>query len=109
MRDQSYAESKHELTGQEFLCHILFNSTYESTARLMPPDNQSASTLALMAGAAGDRLSWLASDALGLKSTGGLFIGILQSRTVQDRLVSRFDLRRVYGVSSWKDARERLA
>jgi len=88
---------------------FLLPPTYESTTRLMPPDNQSASTLALMAGAAGDKLSGLASDALGLKSTGGLFIGILQSRTVQDRLVSRFDLRRVYGVSSWKDAGERLA
>lgn len=87
---------------------FLLPPSYESTTRLMPPDNQSASTLALLAGAAGDKLSGLASDALGLKSTGGLFIGILQSRTVQDRLVSRFDLRRVYGVSSWKDARERL-
>jgi uncharacterized protein involved in exopolysaccharide biosynthesis len=88
---------------------FLLPPTYESTTRLMPPDNQSASTLALFASAAGDKLSGLASDALGLKSTGGLFIGILQSRTVQDRLVSRFDLRPVYGVSSWKDARERLA
>ena len=87
----------------------LLPSIYESTTRLMPPDNQSVSTLALMAGAAGDKLSGLASDALGLKSTGGLFIGMLQSRTVQDRLVSRFNLRQIYGVSSLKDARERLA
>jgi uncharacterized protein involved in exopolysaccharide biosynthesis len=88
---------------------FLIPPTYESTTRLMPPDNQSASSLALMASAAGDRLSGLASDALGLKSTGGLFIGMLQSWTVQDRLVSRFNLRQVYGLSSLKDARERLA
>jgi uncharacterized protein involved in exopolysaccharide biosynthesis len=88
---------------------FLLPSIYESTTRLMPPDNQSVSSLALMASAAGDKLSGLASDALGLKSTGGLFIGMLQSRTVQDRLVSRFNLRQIYGVSSFKDARERLA
>jgi uncharacterized protein involved in exopolysaccharide biosynthesis len=88
---------------------FLLPSIYESTTRLMPPDNQSVSTLALMASAAGDKLSGLASDALGLKSTGGLFIGMLQSRTVQDRLIFRFNLRQVYGVSSLKDARERLA
>ena len=88
---------------------LLVPPTYESSTRLMPPDNQSASTLALMAGAAGDKLSGLASDALGLKSTGGLFIGMLESHTVQDQLVSRFNLRSVYGVSSRKDARERLA
>jgi uncharacterized protein involved in exopolysaccharide biosynthesis len=88
---------------------FLLPPTYESTTRLMPPDNQSASTLALFASAAGDKVGGLASDALSLKTTGGLFMGILQSRTVQDRLVSRFDLRPVYGVSSWKDARERLA
>jgi len=88
---------------------FLLPSIYESTTRLMPPDNQSVSTLAMMASAAGDKLSGLASDALGLKSTGGLFIGMLQSRTVQDRLISRFNLRQVYGMSSLKDARERLA
>jgi uncharacterized protein involved in exopolysaccharide biosynthesis len=88
---------------------FLIPPTYESTTRLMPPDNQSASSLALMASAAGDKLSGLALDALGLKSTGGLFIGVLQSRTVQDRLISRFNLRQVYGVSTLKDARERLA
>jgi uncharacterized protein involved in exopolysaccharide biosynthesis len=89
---------------------FLLPPIYESTTRLMPPDNQSVSTLAMMASAAaGDKLSGLASDALGLKSTGGLFIGMLQSRTVQDRLISRFNLRQVYGMSALKDARERLA
>ncbi|HEY6388268.1 MAG TPA: Wzz/FepE/Etk N-terminal domain-containing protein [Candidatus Acidoferrum sp.] len=88
---------------------FLIPPAYESTTRLMPPDNQSASTLALMASAAGDKLGGLALDALGLKSTSGLFIGMLQCRTVQDRLISRFNLRQVYGVSSSKDAMERLA
>jgi uncharacterized protein involved in exopolysaccharide biosynthesis len=88
---------------------LLLPPVYESTTRLMPPDNQSASSLALMASGAGDKLGGLALDALGLKSTGALFIGMLQSWTVQDRLISRFNLLQVYGTSSSKDARERLA
>ena len=91
---------------------------YESTIRLMPPDNQSSSGMAMMAAFAGagtgtgkgpPRLNSLAGDLLGLSSSGDLFIGILRSRTVADRLVERFDLRRVYGDKYWQDARNALA
>ncbi len=81
---------------------------FESTVRLMPPDQQSTVSLAMLASKVDDRIGGLAADALGLKSSGALFIGILRSRTVEDRLVTRFDLRRVYGASLWKDARDRL-
>lgn len=93
---------------------------YESTTRLMPPDNQSSSGMAMMAafvgmgsgsgtskGPAG--LSSLAGDLLGIKNSGDLFIGILRSRTVADRLIERFDLRQVYGDKYWQDARNELA
>ncbi len=64
--------------------------------------------LALLAGKAGSGLGSLASDVLGLKSSGALFVGILESRTVQDDLISRFNLRKIYGVSRWEDARADL-
>jgi len=81
----------------------------------MPPD-QTNSGLALLATAAtaqassslGPGLGSAASDLLGLKSSGALFVGILTSRTVQNDLVDRFDLRQVYGVSLMKDARDDL-
>ena len=93
---------------------------YESTIRLMPPDSQSSSGMAMMAAFAGGgggagksgvppALSSLAGDFLGINSSGDLFIGILRSRTVADRLVDRFDLRRVYGNKYWQDARNALA
>jgi capsule polysaccharide export protein KpsE/RkpR len=53
-------------------------------------------------------LSLLASEALGMKSTGALFVGILRSQTVEDRLVDRFNLRKVYSVSYLQDARKKL-
>lgn len=84
---------------------------YESTTRLMPPDAQSGSGMAMMAALAGKGglgLSSMAGDLLGLKSSGALFIDILRSRTVEDRIINRFDLRKVYYDRYWEDARKDL-
>lgn len=43
-----------------------------------------------------------------MKSSGALFVDILGSRTVEDRLIERFDLRKVYGVRYMEDARKTL-
>jgi capsule polysaccharide export protein KpsE/RkpR len=91
---------------------FLIPKRYESTTRLMPPDTQSGSGMAMMAALAGKGgmgLSSLAGDLLGMKSSGALFIDILRSRTVEDRLIDRFDLRKVYSDRYWQDAREDLA
>lgn len=83
---------------------------YESTARLMPPDD-SSSSMALIAAAARSGLSagGLASNLLGLRSSGVLFIGIIESRTVQDHLITKFDLRNLYKHKLWIDTRKELA
>jgi len=86
--------------------------SYESTTRLMPPDSQSGSAMAMIAaltgkgGAAG--LSSIAGQLLGVKTSGALFIDVLRGRTVQDRLVDRFDLRKVYHTRYREDARKVL-
>ena len=78
------------------LIAFLIPKQYESTARLMPPDSQSTSSLAMLAGLSGSVwLGMLAGDLLGIKSTGALFVGVLRSRTVEDRIVDRFDLKKV--------------
>jgi uncharacterized protein involved in exopolysaccharide biosynthesis len=83
---------------------------YDSTTRLMPPENQSSSSLMMMAALSGKAggLGNIAGDLLGLKSTGALFTAILLTRTVQDRLVTQFDLEKVYGSRIRADARLRL-
>jgi uncharacterized protein involved in exopolysaccharide biosynthesis len=100
------------------LAVFLIPVRYESTARLMPPDNQSGSGLAMVAsmmssagGAAGSSsgLAGMAGDLLGLKSTSEVFVGILNSRTVQDNLIQQFDLKRLYGDRRMEDARLSLA
>jgi uncharacterized protein involved in exopolysaccharide biosynthesis len=49
-----------------------------------------------------------AADLLGVRTSGALFIDILSSHTVEDRLINRFDLRRVYRTKTYLKARKQL-
>jgi capsule polysaccharide export protein KpsE/RkpR len=94
---------------------FLIPKRFEATTRLMPPDSQSsglAMAAAAMAGGGsggGGGLGALASDVLGLKSSSDVFVGILGSRTVQDDLINRFDLKKLYHASNMEDARKSLS
>ena len=86
--------------------------SFESTTQLMPPDSQSPSGMAMLAALSaktGGGFGAVAGDLLGIKSSGALFIGILRSETVEDRLIERFDLKKVYGARLEVGARQRLA
>ncbi|MGH9714432.1 MAG: GumC family protein [Candidatus Acidiferrales bacterium] len=90
---------------------FLIPARYESTTRLMPPDSQSGSGAALLtalARGAGGSLAAMGGDALGLKSTGVLFVGMLGSRTVQNAVIEKFDLKRLYGTKREEDAQRAL-
>lgn len=94
------------------LLAFLLPKRYESVTQLMPPDNQSNSGMAMLAALSaktGGGLAPLAGDLLGVKSSGALFMGILRSRTVQIRLIDRFDLRHVYGTRYEHEARTELS
>ncbi len=92
------------------LVAFLIPVRYESTARLMPPDDTSGSLAMLGALARSPAgIGGLAGDFLGLKNRGALFVGVLQSRTVQDRLIERFDLADLYWTSRMEDTRQELA
>lgn len=91
---------------------FLIPKQFESTAQLMPPDSQSGAEVTLfrkLASTPGIDMGSLVSGAMGMQSSGALFIGILQSRTVGDRIVDEFDLKKVYGKSLQEKAREKLA
>ncbi len=95
------------------LLAFLIPARYESTVRLMPPDSTQTGGLAMAAaalsGGAAGGLGSIAGDALGLKSTSDIFVGILSSRTVQDKLIQQFDLKKLYGDRRMEDARKDLA
>jgi capsule polysaccharide export protein KpsE/RkpR len=97
---------------------FLIPKKFESTTKVMPPDERAGSGMAAMltaalagtgAGAGAAGLGSLAGDLLGMKNTGALFIAILNSRTVQDHLIDRFDLRKVYSDRYREQARKDLS
>ncbi len=93
------------------LLAFLLPKQYQSTVQLMPPDTQSGSAakLAALSAKVGSGIGAVAGDWLGGNSTGALFLGILRSRTLEDRLVDRFQLKKVYGEKLEEDARTRLS
>ncbi len=84
--------------------------TYTATAVILMPQSESGSALALL-GQLGGGLSSLASlgSEAGIKSPGETFISVLNSRTVADELIKRFDLRKVYKQHAQVDTRKALA
>jgi len=96
------------------LTALLIPARYQSVTRLMPPDGQSGSGLGLLAAlagrsGAGGGFGGLAGDLLGVKGSGALFVGIVSSETVQDGLIEKFQLEKVYHDSKIEDARRDLA
>ncbi len=92
---------------------ILIPNRYAATTRLMPGESSGGAGMAMISALVGKTgaspgLSSLASDLLGTKTSGALYIEALRSRTVEDRLVNRFDLRQVYWVKYMEDARHLL-
>jgi len=82
---------------------------YQSTVRLMPPDSKTGA-MGLLAGLMSEGGAGIGlGDLLGSKTPSALFINILQSRTVQDRIVDRFNLREVYKAKYQEQARQTLA
>ena len=82
---------------------------YISTTTLMAPDNSSSSSSNLMnlLSSAGPAAS-MGSSALGVKTPGATFVGILGSRSVHESLVTRFDLMHYYKTKFIDDACNKL-
>ena len=88
---------------------------FTSTTRLLPPDQTGQGIAAMLSAlgsktgtGGGESLGAIGGDLLGLKTSGDLFMGVLKSRTIQDAVINKFDLRKVYGNRRWEDARQNL-
>lgn len=103
------------------LVAFLLPKWYTATTRLMPPNyaSNSASALALAipelsggsggSGATGSSITDLAGQLLGLNNSGDVYVGVLQSRTVEDHIIDKFGLMKLYGARYPVDARKKLA
>jgi uncharacterized protein involved in exopolysaccharide biosynthesis len=102
------------------LVAFLLPKWYTATTRLMPPDSNVSSALALAApalssgsgssatGGSGSILG-LANQLLGLNTSNDLFVGVLQSRTIEDEIINRFGLMKLYSETYLVDAEKKLA
>ncbi len=91
---------------------LVMKPNYTAMAVIMPPQQQSSAAallsslggLAALGGGSGG-----AASALGLKSPGDLYVGILKSRTIADEIINEFHLKELRKSKKMADARKDLA
>ena len=85
---------------------FIMTPIYRAETRILPPQTGSSSTalsmLTQMSGAQG------ITESLGLKTPSDLYVGMLESRTVADRIIDRFNLMELYKADYREDARKEL-
>ena len=86
---------------------FLIPPKFTATARILPPQQGQSAMLALLGQASG--MGAVLPSAMGIKNPADLYVGMLQSRTIADRLIERFDLRALFDQNTLVDTRERLA
>jgi uncharacterized protein involved in exopolysaccharide biosynthesis len=90
---------------------LILPKGFEATAKLMPPETGSSGGAALMAALANrgaGMLGGMAGDLLGVKGDGPVFVEILESRTVADRLIEEFQLGKEYRTTKVEYTRKQL-
>jgi uncharacterized protein involved in exopolysaccharide biosynthesis len=82
----------------------LIPPTFTSRTSFLPPQQQQSGTASALAS-----LGALAGATAGVKNTGDQYMALIQSTTIADRLVDRFELIKVYDVDFRIEARLKLA
>lgn len=94
------------------LSFLVIPKQYTSITSIMPPDSGSAGTMLMSAlsskGGLG-ALGGLAASLLHEHNSTALYISLLESGTIADHLINRFDLRKVYHKRYYIDTAKRLA
>ncbi|MCL5884141.1 MAG: Wzz/FepE/Etk N-terminal domain-containing protein [Deltaproteobacteria bacterium] len=87
---------------------LVLTPIFRAETKILPPQQGSSNIAAQLLNQMGG-IATLASSAVGMKGQNEMYIGILRSRTVSDKMVDRFGLMKLYGVKYREDARNRLA
>ena len=88
---------------------FLFAPNYVAETNVMIPQQQQGGVAAALAQMQLGALAGLAGGGGGLKSPSEMYIGLLKSRTIADRMIDRFNIMKAPGVKTREDAREILA
>lgn len=91
-----------------FGASFLITPTFTSATQIMPPQQAQSGAAALLGSLGG--LGGLAGAAgvAGLKNPSDQWVGLLQSRTVADALIKRFNLQQKYGLEFMFETRKKL-
>lgn len=79
---------------------------YAASTKLLPPQQAQSGAAALLNQLGG--VAGAMAGSAGLKNPGDIYVGMLKSHRIEDRLVQRFDLKTVYETDSLEKARQRL-
>jgi uncharacterized protein involved in exopolysaccharide biosynthesis len=85
---------------------LLMPNIYTGTARILPPQQSESSANALLNQLGG--LAGVAGSTLGIKNPDALYIGMLKSRNVMEKIAKRFDLQKIYDEKTMTDTLKKL-
>jgi uncharacterized protein involved in exopolysaccharide biosynthesis len=91
---------------------LLLPKIYTGTAKMLPPQQKESAAAAMagtLAGTPTIGAGALLGYALGIRNPNDLYVGILKSRTIADRLIERFNLRELYRAPTMITARKKLS
>jgi tyrosine-protein kinase Etk/Wzc len=107
------------VTVLTYVILFILPNQYTATARLLPPQQNLTLSAQLLdsLGArvtpgggpgAGGSMGTMAASLLSLKSPGDLYVAIMTSDTLLDHIITRFNLKKLYGSKYLEDARKTL-
>lgn len=107
------AKYKKKILGFTFVVAVLtaivsfiLPNVYQASTKLLPPQQSQSGAAALLSQLGG--IAGAAAGVAGIKNPADLYIGMLKSRTISDKIISRFDLKRIYDVDTFEKTRKKL-
>ena len=85
---------------------LLLPNIYTATTKILPPQQSQSGAAAMLAQLGG--LASIAGGAAGIKNPADMYVGMLKSRTVADKLIERFNLNSVYDNKYQSNTRKKL-
>lgn len=85
---------------------LILPPVYQGSTKLLPPQQAQSTATALLSQVSG--MAGLAAGVGGLKNPNDLYVGMLKSRTIADRLIAQFNLKSVYETDELEKARKKL-
>jgi uncharacterized protein involved in exopolysaccharide biosynthesis len=85
---------------------FILPKTYKASTKLLPPQQAQSGAAALLSQLGG--VASMAAGAAGIKNPNDMYVGMLKSRTVADKLIAQFNLKKGYNTESQEIARTRL-